>query len=152
LEYSWRTTLSLFPPPTISADVRSSHSDGVAPIEKQLRFMILHPAGHLSSYQPAQALEAGFHNLEAVIIVKDPHCLTRRQAALSLHSLAGVMETFWKSMIRFDMAGRNVPSNEPRIVCLRKTEMKKKVVDKITARSAIYVLIDYRTFSTHSDC
>jgi hypothetical protein len=161
-ERSWQNTLWLFSRPLTWKDTYSSYSDAdtdtdtdAALIQKQVRFMILHPAGGLSSYEARDALEGGFHNLEGVIIVKDKLRLRRldpQQARFSSHFIANAMARFWESQILHAMAGQRATINKPRISCLTKAQINKKVKDAINAKFEINVLIDYRTFSIHSDC
>jgi 2EXR family len=166
-ELSWQNTLYLFSRPLTWEDTHSSYSDAdtgadtpantdtdAALIHKQVRFMILHPAGRLSSYEARDALEGEFHNLEGAIIVKDKLRLNRlgtQQARFSSPFIANTMARFWETE-RLHRMVEGVPCKKPLITCLTKPQLSKKVMNAMNAKYVIKVLIDYRTFSIHSDC
>lgn len=117
--------------------------------------MILHPADQLTIYEARDVFEGGFHNLESAIIVKDRLRLSRfvpHQARFSPQYIANIMARFWESEILHGRVRPRVPFNKPRFSCLTKAQISRKVKDAMNVEYEIKVLIDYRTFSMHSDC
>jgi hypothetical protein len=76
----------------------------------------------------------------------------RPQARYSPLFIENVMAGFWEAEILRGRPSPSVPFNKPRISCLTKAQINKKVKDAMNAESETNVLIDYRRFSMYSDC